>query len=73
MRHRWLRLREHTRICLKCGCGKVARELGGNQWETTYHTPDGRSRSLDQTPDCVEGPHTARYLKKYELEIRELS
>lgn len=68
-RHRWVKLAVHRYICLKCGTGKVNAQVSGNYYETTYHTPDGRSRVLKATPPCEPGPKTAVYLAKYATEV----
>lgn len=75
MRHKWVRLREHVYICRQCGCGKVnvqhetPSHSGRAVWETTYHTPDGRSQVLARTPECAVGPRTAAYLDKHAVAI----
>jgi hypothetical protein len=68
MRHRWQKLRLHTRICRQCGAGKVNAFVDG-AWVTTYHLPDGSSRELRRTPPCERGPKTDAYLAKYAAEI----
>lgn len=64
MRHRWVRLREHVYICRVCGCGKV-NEMIGNQWQTTYHRPDGTSVVASTVPVCLTGPITLAAVGKY--------
>lgn len=64
-RHSWIKIREHVRICQKCGCGKVNREVNPSYWETLYHLPTGVSKVLKATPPCEVGPRTVAYLKKH--------
>lgn len=66
---RWVKLREHTYICARCGAGKVKEELGKNDWITTYHLPDGTSQVLEHAPPCESGPRTEKALQKYAQEI----
>lgn len=67
-RHKWLKLRVHVYICRTCGTGKVNQQVG-NDWETTYHMPDGTSEVRRYVPPCEVGPKTERYLAKYATEL----
>ena len=68
-RHSWCKLRPHTYICRKCGCGKVNDNREG-VWITTYHLPTGKSVESRHVPPCEVGPKTKRYLDHYAYEIR---
>lgn len=71
-RHRWVKLRIHVRICKKCGMGKVNAQRNVDrrmQWFTTYHRPDGVSAEATETPPCVVGPLTEKFLAKYAAEL----
>lgn len=63
-RHRWTKLRDHVRICTKCGTGKV-NALGKDGWFATFHRPDGTSQVRRHVPACEVGPLTDKYLAKY--------
>lgn len=64
-RHRWVRLRAHTRMCRVCGMGKVDAQDTRGRWTSTYHLPDGRSITASLVPPCQPGPHTDAALRKY--------
>jgi hypothetical protein len=63
-RHRWLKLRLHVRICLKCGTGRVNAQ-GPDGWFATFHRPDGTAQVRRHVPACEVGPLTSKYLAKY--------
>jgi hypothetical protein len=64
-RHRWVKLREHTYICRKCGTGRENAQDEYGNWFATFHRPDGRSVRLSHVPPCEPGPRTADYLAKH--------
>lgn len=68
-RHRWLKVKPHTRICTKCGCGRVSERDLRDQWQLRYHLPTGESKVLRHTPECQAGPRSAEYLAKYAEQI----
>jgi hypothetical protein len=70
-RHRWVRLREHFRICRKCGCGRetVTPANNGGDWGVKYHRPTGESVILSHVPPCEVGPRSTDYLRKYAEEV----
>lgn len=69
MRHSWLKLRDHTRICIKCGCGRISERNLRDEWQLRYHLPTGVSEVRRHTPPCEVGPMSAEYLRKYFKEI----
>jgi hypothetical protein len=70
-RHRWLKVKPHTRICVKCGCGRVSERDLRDEWQLRYHLPTGVSEVRLHTPPCEVGPKSAEYLAKYSREIAD--
>lgn len=70
-RHRWVKLKIHVYICVKCGMGKVNHEEEPNWWRTTYKFPDGTERVEHHTPPCAKGKHTELRLSKVQHIIDE--
>ncbi len=67
-RHRWVKVREHTAICERCGTGRVHVQANG-RWYTQWHRPNGLTVSTQHTPPCEVGPMTVKYLAKYAAAI----
>lgn len=67
-RHSWVKLRLHTYICRRCGCGKVNAQKAG-AWQTTFHLPTGASVVSASVPACKPGQYTPAFLLKYKAEV----
>lgn len=79
-RHRWVKLRLHTYICRRCGCGKV-NALRDGRWFATFHLPTGETvhtgvaadlQNIPKSatvPACKPGPYTPAFLLKYKAEV----
>lgn len=65
-RHKWLKIRAHWYVCLKCGCLKEneQRPEGGFR-RTWWHRPaDGARVLMTATPYCARGEWTNELLAR---------
>lgn len=68
-RHKWVNVRPHTYICLRCGCCKVNATDQSGMWFVTWHRPDGTTEERTPSPRCQRGDHTEAYIAKYREQI----
>jgi predicted molibdopterin-dependent oxidoreductase YjgC len=70
-RHRWVRLREHCYMCMKCGTGYRNEHQTRGDWIRRWFPADGGYIIAAHTPPCSRGRFTVDRLDKYALALEE--